>query len=181
MLLRIAPDMFIDERFECKTIREVHEEIVRTTKFKTKYPWINELRAKVKPIILNEKQKLSESMFFEAINELNYQGTKNLKTGHLFDLSREDIRVISCALTLGYKITSGDRGLVQFAYQEFKDDFKGNVSPLEIINYWLQSGVIVWTEDKQKIIEEWILLNESPQPEAAKKEFQKITGFKYPK
>lgn len=29
MLLCIAPEMFIDERFECITIREVHDEIVR--------------------------------------------------------------------------------------------------------------------------------------------------------
>jgi hypothetical protein len=39
MLLRIAPDMFTDERYECKAIRDVHDEIVQTTKFKTKYPW----------------------------------------------------------------------------------------------------------------------------------------------
>lgn len=29
MLLRIEPDMFKDERFKCKTIREIHEEIVK--------------------------------------------------------------------------------------------------------------------------------------------------------
>ncbi|MDO5575913.1 MAG: hypothetical protein Q4F84_02435, partial [Fibrobacter sp.] len=119
--------------------------------------------------------------FFEAINELNRIGTQNKKTGRFFDLSREDMRIISHALTLGYQITSGDRDLVQFATQEFKEDFKGNVSPLEIINSWLLSKIIVWNEEYQAIIEEWILLNEHPQPESAKKEFKKITGFKYPK
>ena len=28
MLMRIAPDMFVDERFECKTIRDIHDEII---------------------------------------------------------------------------------------------------------------------------------------------------------
>ena len=39
MLLRIAPDMFADKRYECVTIRQVWEEITQTQKFKSKYPW----------------------------------------------------------------------------------------------------------------------------------------------
>ncbi len=39
MLLRIAPDIFVDERFECVTVKVVHDEIVGTTRFKSKYPW----------------------------------------------------------------------------------------------------------------------------------------------
>lgn len=181
MLLRIAPDMFIDEKYQCKTIREVHDEIVRTTKFKTKYPWVGEMRAKVKPLVLDKDQKKVETIFFDSIRELNYQGTENLKTGHFFDLSREDMRVISHALALGYKITSGDRDLVQFALQEFKEDFLGNVFPLEIVNFWIRSKVLIWDEIKQQKIEDWILLNEHTQPTRAIKEFQKLTGFKFPK
>ena len=119
MLLRIAPDMFTDERYECRTIREVHDEIVRTTKFKTKYPWTREMRAKIKTLVLNNEQKKAETVFFEAVRTLNYQGIVNQKTGRFIDLSREDMRVISNALALEYKITSGDRDLVQFARQEF--------------------------------------------------------------
>lgn len=181
MLLRIEPDMFKDERFKCKTIREIHEEIVRTTKFKKKYPWIEELKAEIKTIILDEEQKLNEKKFFETIKEVIYQGTENLKTGHLFDLSCRDMRVLSHALALGYKTTSCDRNLFQFAYQEFKQDFKGNVFPLDIINDWFESDVIEWNEEKQKIIQEWEVSNEPAQPVKAKKRFKKITGFNYPK
>ena len=152
LLLRIAPDMFRDERFQCKTILDVHDEIFRTSKFKTKYPWIKELRARIKPIVLNEKQKVKEKEYFDAIKTIIDMGTINSKTNHLFDLSYTDMRVLSHALTLEYKITSCDRNLVQFACQEFEEDFTGNVFPLEIINYWLESGVIQWNEEKQLII-----------------------------
>ena len=129
MLLRIAPDMFTDERYECRTIREVHDEIVRTTKFKSKYPWTREKKDKVKTVVLSKEQKQTETMFFETVRTLNRQGVVNQKTGRFIDLSREDMRVISHALTLDYRITSGDRDLVQFARQEFKEEFRGNVSP----------------------------------------------------
>ena len=87
LLLRIAPDMFRDERFQCKTILDVHDEIFRTSKFKTKYPWIKELRARIKPIVLNEKQKVKEKEYFDAIKTIIDMGTINSKTNHLFDLS----------------------------------------------------------------------------------------------
>jgi hypothetical protein len=34
MLIRIAPDMFRDDRFGCVTIQEVFQELFRTQKFK---------------------------------------------------------------------------------------------------------------------------------------------------
>lgn len=179
MLLRIAPDMFTDERYECRTIREVHDEIVRTTKFKSKYPWTREMKDKVKTVVLSKEQKQTETMFFETVRTLNRQGVVNQKTGRFIDLSREDMRVISHALTLDYRITSGDRDLVQFALQEFKEEFRGNVSPLEIINYWLESGIIEWDEMKQICLSVWAEDNEHSQPMKAKKYFKKLTGFKY--
>ncbi|NLW31506.1 MAG: hypothetical protein GXY77_08635 [Fibrobacter sp.] len=179
MLLRIAPDMFTDERYECRTIREVHDEIVRTTKFKSKYPWTREMKHKVKTVVLSKEQKQTETMFFETVRTLNRQGVVNQKTGRFIDLSREDMRVISHALTLDYRITSGDRDLVQFALQEFKEEFRGNVSPLEIIIYWLESGIIEWDEMKQIRLSVWTEDNEHPQPMKAKKYFKKLTGFKY--
>jgi hypothetical protein len=179
MLLRIAPEMFTDERYECKTIRDVHDEIVRTTKFKSKYPWTREMKAKVKPLLLTYAQKKDEVEFFETIRILNSQGTTNRKTERLFDLSREDMKVISHALTLGYQITSGDQGLVQFAHQEFGEEFQGNVSPLEIINHWIESGVITWDTQKQAYLSEWASDKEHPQPAKAKKRFKELTGSDY--
>lgn len=179
MLLRIAPDMFTDDRYECKTIRDVHDEIVRTTKFKSKYPWTRELKAKVKPLSLTDAQKNGETVIFETIRVLNSQDTINCKTERLFDLSREDMKVISHALALGYQITSGDQGLVQFAQQEFGEEFKGNVSPLEIINHWLELGVITWDSQKQSYLSAWASDKEHPQPAKAKKYFKELTGFDY--
>lgn len=179
MLLQIAPDMFTDDRYKCKTIRDVHDEIVRTTRFKTKYPWTREMRVKIKTVVLNQEQKKTEQLVFDTIRTMNYEGTENQITGRFFDLSREDISVISHALVLEYKITSGDRDLIQFVRQEFKEDFKGSVSPLEIINYWLESGVIEWDEEKQRYLSEWADNREHPQPQKAKKRFYELTGLRY--
>ena len=63
ILLQIAPDMFTDNRYECKTIRVVHDEIVRTTKFKTKYPWTREMKPKIKTVVLNKEQKNGTTVF----------------------------------------------------------------------------------------------------------------------
>ena len=49
MLIRIAPDMFCDDRYECVTIQEMIQEMFRTQKFKMRYPW----RTKYKPRFCN--------------------------------------------------------------------------------------------------------------------------------
>ncbi|MBD3241514.1 MAG: hypothetical protein GF331_13070 [Chitinivibrionales bacterium] len=179
MLLRIAPDMFTDERYGCKTIREVHDEIVRTTKFKSKYPWTRGMRPRVRPLVLGEQQKHREAVFFDAIRALNLQGTVNKKTERFFDLSHEDMRLISHALALGYKISSGDRELKEFARQEFAADFRGSISPFEIINQWLESGIISWDEEKQRYLSAWADDREHPQPLNAKKHFKALSGSDY--
>ncbi len=179
MLLRIAPDMFINDAYECKTIREIHGEIARTTKFKTKYPWTQGMRAKIKPVILDQEQKNREARYFDAVWNLNRIGTENLKTGRLFDLSFVDLKVISHALTLDFRITSGDRELVQFVQQEFKDEFRGAISPIEIINRWLEKSLLEWDEEKQGYLSAWAEQNEHPQPVKAKKRFKELTGYWY--
>lgn len=179
MLLRIAPDMFTDERYKCKTIRDVHDEIVQTTKFKTKYPWTREIRSKIRALSLTDEQKQEESAFFKTIHTLNIYGTVNQKTERIFDLSHEDMRVISHALSLNYQITSGDRDLVQFAVQEFGADFQGNISPLEIIIQWLESGVITWNTEKQGYLSAWAADSEHLQPLKAKKRFKELTNCTY--
>lgn len=179
MLLQIAPDMFRNDQYGCKTIREIHDEIIQTTKFKSKYPWVKEIRSKVKPLVLNSDQKQKEELFFQVIRELNFQGTINQKTGKLFDLSYEDMKLISNALSLEYKVTTGDKGIVQFSSQEFKEDFQGNISPLEIIIYWLENKLITWDHDKQALLEDWAKNNEHPQQAKAKARFMELTGYKY--
>jgi hypothetical protein len=180
LLLRIAPDMFVDQRFECCTIREIHDELVRTAKFKLKYPWLREMRPKLKPLMLAEKEKASEKAYFDAIKTLHWNGTINLKTGRFFDLSHEDMKVISSALALDYKVSSGDKGLLQFAEQEFKNEFIGSVSALEIINFWIEKQLIIWDQERQGILGEWKAQGETAQPKIAALEFHKLTGCHYP-
>ena len=48
MLIRVAPDMFCDERYACVTIQEVIRELFRTQKLKAKYPWRKEVKNTIK-------------------------------------------------------------------------------------------------------------------------------------
>jgi hypothetical protein len=179
MLLRIAPQMFIDKKYQCVTITDIHNEIVRTAKFKTKYPWVKGMRGKLKTIALTSEDKKREDLYFGIVKSMIYEGTINQLTGGLFDLSRPDMKIVSHCLALKYKCTSGDGGLVQFLEQEFSDDFQGNVTPLEIINTWLDNGTIKWTDKQHAILMDWETQNEKPQPPKAKKEFQQLTGRNY--
>jgi hypothetical protein len=180
LLLRISPDMFVNVNFECCTIREIHDELIRTTKFKTRYPWIRDKRPKLKPLMLSEKKKKLEKTYFEAIKHLYLNGTLNKNNGKFFDLSHEDMKVISTALTLEYQISSGDKGLMQFAEQEFAGEFKGSVSALEVINTWIEKELITWDQEKQNILAEWKTQREIAQPPKAISDFKRLTKMAYP-
>ena len=177
MLLQIAPDMFSDPRFECLTIQDVYEEIVRTTKFKTKYPWIKESRTNIRSLPLSESNSEKVNLIFNAITTMIRNGVKNKKTDKSFDLSREDRKLIACASAYRYSLSSGDKALTQFAVQEFKDSIPSIISPLELINLWLEKGLIECDSEKQALISLWEANNEHPQPIKAKERFKKLTGF----
>jgi len=179
MLLRICPEMFSDLRFECKTIREVHDEIVRTTKFKSKYPWTREMRDRIRPLVLTDAQKKTESDHFSTVRELINFGTTNKVTKMLFDLSFVDIKVVTHCVTLGCCVTSGDKNLVQFLHQEYAAAFSGSISPLGIINDWLEKELIAWNDEKQKMLSDWAELNEPVQPSAEKSRFKRLTKYQY--
>lgn len=179
MLLRIAPDMFMDLCYECVTILSIRNEIFQTAKFKSKYPWLNNLRNRVKALPSTKSNREDFKLYYEAVTILNYNGIINKRTGRAFDLSAEDRKVIAFALTYDYMISSGDNDLIDFPHQEFSARFKGAISPLEIINRWIESGVIVWDEIKQEFISEWSLNNERPQPRKAITLFEKLTGREY--
>ena len=180
MLLRITPDMFQDERYGCVTIQEVRDELFSTQKFKSKYPWRTDYKDRVKTISPGKIDKASVDLYFSAIDALNMAGTVNKKSIRLFDLSLTDKKVLSNALAHGFKITSGDRDLIQFARQEFREIFKGNLSPLEIINMWLEKGLLVWDDMKHEYLAEWERLEEPHQPIKAIGKFQQLTGKRYP-
>lgn len=180
MLLRIEPKMFMDERYGCVTIKEVFDEITQTTKFKSKYPWLADVKAGVKPLPASKTTSPDVKTYLDAIKQLIKVGTEDDKTGHLFDLSRVDMTIAACALALGHSLTSGDKSLVRFMEQEFQDDFKSQVYPLGIINAWLQKGLIKWDDVKQEYLAEWSATKEPSQPDKEIKKFRRLTGRKYP-
>jgi hypothetical protein len=69
-----------------------------------------------------------------------------------------------------------DNDLEAFIRQEFLGQ---TISPLGIINDWIEKGLIKWDKKLQMIIDDWQVYNESPQPKKEIKRFEKNTGYKY--
>jgi hypothetical protein len=179
MLLRIAPDMFSDGRYECKTIHEIHDEIVQTTKFKNKYPWTRNVRPQLRISVLTPAQKQQEILYFEAVKVLNRERIYNEEKKRWIDLSWRDMKLLSHTLAFVYKMSAGDDDLEYFARTQFKEEFGGNVMPLEIIIHWLEAGVITWDAEKQGYLSAWATDGEHPQLLKAKKRFKELTGIVY--
>lgn len=184
MLLRIAPEMFSDERFGCVTIQAVHDEIKRTAKFSIKYPWRSEFLPKIEAI--------PPGMLSKAPNHLENQkavkvthNTQRTQDGKSYGLSQVDREVVTAALTLSdltpereVKISSTDRNLVKFASEQFELE---NLEPLALINQWLRDGLIEWDENRNNLLYAW-LSDEEPHPSArAIREFERLTGKKFPR
>lgn len=180
MLIRIAPEMFIDERFQCCTIHQVRNEIIRTPKFSQKYPWRNQYKDKIRCLPNNFATDERIKRYYEAIHCLIQNITINKKTGRPFDLSFVDKVFLSYALTDGYRITTGDENLVNFALQEFEGEFKGNISPLGMINAWIKKRLIEWSDQAHNYLADWKINNEHPQPKRQIISFKKLTGRNYP-
>ena len=179
LLIRIAPDMFIDSRYKCCTIKEVYDELFQTQKFKQKYPWRNEHKSKIAyiPVTLREKDVVS---FCETISLLNESGTKDIYTGAFFSLSRRDIKLLASALANGYKLSTGDAGIMNMAHQQFDEIYKGSVSALELINIWLRNKLIIWNNTLHDYVTDWDRQDEHPQPSEQKKIFKRLTNRDYP-
>lgn len=180
LLIRIAPDMFIDERYQCCTIQPVRDEIFRTQKFKSKYPWRDKYKNKIRCLSPEALQKAEIQFYQDAIYRLNDFGTINTYTGKIFSLSRVDILFLACALAHGFSITTGDQGIKDFAAQQFAGIFSGNVSALELINIWLEKKLIHWDEKLHEFLSDWGKQNEHAQPEEQKQRFERLTGMDYP-
>ena len=90
------------------------------------------------------------------------------------------MKLLACALAHGFKLSTGDQDIKDFAYQEFIEVFKGHVSPLEMINLWLRKKLIAWNDELHDYVMDWNRQNEHPQPAEHKKIFEKLTGRKYP-
>jgi hypothetical protein len=180
MLIRFAPDMFVDESYNCLTITQARKEIFRTQKFKSKYPWRDQFKDKIQ-CLRNSDLTDDESYndYLNVINLLINNNTVNGKTEKLFDLSAIDRAFLACALSKGYQMTTGDSDIKDLAIQEFSETFKGSISPLGIINKWLREGLIEWDKTFQNYLLDWTTNNEDPQPKRQRVLFKKLTGFRY--
>ena len=180
MLIRIGPSMFMQKRYGCCTTKEVRREIFGTQKFKTKYAWRDEYKDKVRcvPNELSENEDVIR--YFDVITSLLEVGIINQKTGRDFDLSYTDRKIVACVLSNGYKLTSGDSDLKEFASQEFGSEFRGSISPLGIINRWLKKELLRWNSKRHLYLADWNKNEEHKQPLHQIKQFRRLTGLKYP-
>lgn len=180
LLIRIAPEMFIDERYECCTLHEIYDELFRTQKFKQRYPWRDKFKNKIKYLDSQQINVTEVKLYYETIVRLNEAGKTSNYSGKIFSLSRVDIKLLACALAHGFKLSTGDQGIKEFAWQEFSEEFKGHVSALEIINLWLRKKLIKWNDELHEYISDWSEQNEYPQPDDQRKIFERFTKRKYP-
>lgn len=176
MLIRIAPEMFCDDRFECVTIPEVIKELFQTQKFKTSYPWRREYKSKMKAMGISEIEKGDFQLHLQTIRSIIQTGIINDRTGRYFNLSRVDQIIAACSVAHNYKLSTVDNDLNDFIKQEFSGH---TITPLGIVNDWLEKKLIKWDKMKQMVIEDWDVCNESPQPRKEVKRFEKYTGCKY--
>jgi len=180
MLIRIAPRMFLAEHYRCCTINVVRHEIFRTQRFVNKYPWRIDYKDKIRCLSNELTDNDDVSGFLQIITNLDEHGVVNEKTGRDFDLSYIDRKIIACALANGCRITSGDNDLKEFAKQQFGPEFKGSISPLGMINGWIQQGIIKWNNKRHEYLADWNKDEEHSQPKNQKIKFKKLTGKRYP-
>lgn len=168
--------MFTDERFDCVTVQEVCEEIFRTQRFKTKYPWRSSYKDKIRPSGSLKNRGENFEFHLDAVRRLVDAGGTSLKTGKAFGLSFADKKIAAYVTAYDLEISSTDISLIDFLEQEFD---KKNRSPLAILNSWIKKDLIKPDEDVLRIVEDWDKTGEPVQPLKDKKDFLRLTGVKY--
>ena len=176
MLIRIAPDMFRDNRYQCVTIQEVFQELFRTQKFKSRYLWRESYKSKIKALGASRVKQGDYELHLQTIKTLVYAGKINKRTGHFFNLSSVDQKIAACSIAHNFTLTTVDDDLVDFIKQEFSGSL---ISPLGIINDWLKKGLVKWNNNIQAVIEDWDKCNEHPQSKKEIKRFEKLSGYTY--
>jgi hypothetical protein len=181
MLIRIAPNIFLDDGFDCCTVPLIRNEIVRNSEFKKKYPWINDFKQNITCLPTNICESAEVALYFDTINTMVSKDIIiNSKTGRPFDLSYVDQKFLACALANKYQMTTGDVNLKNFASQEFVEEYKGDISPLGMINKWITQEKIEWNDALHGYLGDWEANAEHPQPKKQKSKFKELTGRKYP-
>jgi len=176
MLLRIAPNMFKDERYGCITIHNVWEEFTQNAHIGRKYPWRKQMKKHVRSVpqgCLETESFLNQLRIVRAL-ELNGH---NQRTQQHFNLSEADKRVAATCLARELELCTAEYNLEDFMDQQFD---RTNVSPLELVNNWIEQDLIAWSDAQQAIIKDWITQHERPQPPSEVTRFEKLTGREYP-
>lgn len=174
MLIRIAPDMFIDSKYGCVTVHSVHDEIKRSSRFKTRYPWRDKYLPKIKP-------KIREASYIEnkAIIEYTKDAYGLSKNDSIFALTafEQQLRMATHDQDRSNNYRSSLGGLVKCCQDEYDLEV---VSALDIVNEWIENQIL--TVDKQliDILKDWEEMREAPMPQNAKKKFTQLTGIKFP-
>jgi hypothetical protein len=179
MLLRMAPNMFQDKKYGAFTVRSIREEFVRTSKFKDKYPWRSNSAGSIRALLSSHPKILEIESNKKIIDAQIISGRTNKKTGRRFDLSREDRELVAWALALNGFVISNDQDIEDYGHQEFSGLFMGRLSPLEILNDWLEEGLLTWDDTLQCYLDDWKTNSEKPQPTREKRRFNKLTGYQY--
>ncbi len=174
MLLRIAPTMFEEDVYGCQTIHNVWEEFIQNARIGRDYPWRAELKKHVKSIPQGQLETDSFCLLFKLVNRLATQ--PNTRTGSKFNLSHTDRRVATTCLDRHLELCTAEHELEDFMAQQFN---RNNVSPLQLVNNWLERKLIDWDDERQSVIGEWCL-RERPQPVCQIQRFRELTGRVYP-
>jgi len=176
MLVRIAPDMFTDSRFGCATIPEVREEIFQTQRLKSKYPWRTQYKKNIVPLSTTEMQSAEFVQSFDVIISLLSAGIINGRTSKFFNLSHVDQKVAAGTIANNCRVSTVDKELADFLSQEFSTK---NVSPLGLLNIWLQERLLTWNQEMHLFLQDWSTCNEPAQPKKDVWEFEKNTNHPY--
>lgn len=177
MLLRIAPEMFLDARFECVTLNVVYHELRKQPRFKSKYPWLSGYLPKVRGLPQTQVETGEYHRNLVAARLVSETAVNNRTKRH-FDLSRVDTEVAAAVITHEYDVSTAEHNLEDFLAQEFDVI---NSHPLALVNDWLEGGLIVWGDAQQRVIEDWVVQNERRPPLSEIQRFEKAAKHKYPR
>ncbi|MCJ7681573.1 MAG: hypothetical protein MUP70_12665 [Candidatus Aminicenantes bacterium] len=178
MVLQIVPEVLLDIKYNCVTAPEVRDEIYRQQRFKSRYPWRDEYKNRIKSIYFDSRSKEMKTLerTFKAIRNICEAGTINMRTNKYFDLSYGDQRIAAYVLTGDFVLVTTDKGLWDFLEQEFE---RNVISPLALINVFIKNGLLDWNDECRKVMIDWADNDEPPQPNEDIKSFQKLTGYRY--
>lgn len=148
MLLRIAPEMLIDPRFECATLQSVYRELRQQPRFKTRYPWLTEYLSKVRGLPQTTVDVGEFRRTLQVVRTLR-DSVRSKRDNRRFALSLTDMEVAAAVVAHEFDISTVERDLEEFLEQEF--DVK-NVHPLELVNDWIEDGLMTWGDAQHRVL-----------------------------